>query len=95
MATNGVPLNPENLLQVLQAAISSDPGMVQLATKQLRGWEMTPGYWSLLQDAYLDMSLQRDVRWISIITLKYGVDRFWRKTAQKYVKLSGSAARNT
>ncbi|KAJ6264602.1 hypothetical protein Dda_0751 [Drechslerella dactyloides] len=81
MATEGVQLTPEHLLQVLQAAVSNDRNIVQLASKQLQAWESTPGYWSLLQDAYLDFSLQREVRWMSIITLKYGVERFWRKTA--------------
>ncbi|KAK6338748.1 hypothetical protein TWF696_009558 [Orbilia brochopaga] len=81
MATAGVPLTPEHLLQALQAAISNDRNIVQLASRQLQAWESTAGYWSLLQDAYLDFSLQREVRWMSIITLKYGVERFWRKTA--------------
>ncbi|KAK6522888.1 hypothetical protein TWF281_002316 [Arthrobotrys megalospora] len=81
MATPSIPLTPENLLQVLQAAASNDHAILQLASKQLQSWETTTGYWSLLQDAYLDQSLERNVRWMSIITLKYGVDRFWRKTA--------------
>ncbi|KAF3913774.1 Importin-11 [Orbilia brochopaga] len=81
MATAGVPLTPEHLLQALQAAVSNDRNIVQLASKQLQVWETIPGYWSLLQDAYLDRTLQREVRWMSIITLKYGVERFWRKTA--------------
>ncbi|KAF3215372.1 hypothetical protein TWF191_009350 [Orbilia oligospora] len=81
MATHPIPLTPENLLQVLQAAASNDQSILQLASKQLQSWETTPGYWSLLQDAYLDQSLEKNVRWMSIITLKYGVDRFWRKAA--------------
>ncbi|KAK6496883.1 hypothetical protein TWF481_001865 [Arthrobotrys musiformis] len=81
MAAQAIPLTPENLLQVLQAAASNDQSILKLASQQLHSWETTQGYWSLLQDAYLDQSLERNVRWMSIITLKYGVDRFWRKAA--------------
>ncbi|EPS41833.1 hypothetical protein H072_4200 [Dactylellina haptotyla CBS 200.50] len=85
MATQPVPLTPENLLQVLHAAVSNDQSIVQLASKQLQAWESVTGYWSLLQDAFLDQSLERNVRWMSVITLKYGVERYWRKTATNSV----------
>ncbi|KAK6340144.1 hypothetical protein TWF730_001914 [Orbilia blumenaviensis] len=81
MASQSIPLTPNALLEVLRAASSSDQSILQLASKQLHAWETIPGYWSLLQDAFLDQNLERNVRWLSIITLKYGVDRFWRKTA--------------
>lgn len=35
------------------------------------------------QDAFLDRSLPVELRWIAIITLKQGVDKYWRKTAVK------------
>ena len=79
-----LPLNHQSLFEVLQAASSTNQVHLQLATAQLKEWETTPGYWSLLQDAFLDTSLPKDVRWMSVITLKYGVERFWRKTATKY-----------
>lgn len=37
-----------------------------------------------LQDAFLDRSLPIEIRWLAIITLKQGVDKYWRKTAKKY-----------
>jgi hypothetical protein len=40
-----------------------------------------------LQDAFLDRSLPVEIRWLAIITLKQGVDKYWRKTAKKYDSL--------
>lgn len=36
------------------------------------------------QDVFLDRSLPVEIRWLSVITLKQGVDKYWRKTANKY-----------
>lgn len=36
-----------------------------------------------LQDVFLDRSLPVEIRWLSVITLKQGVDKYWRKTANK------------
>lgn len=38
-----------------------------------------------LQTAFLDKSLPIEVRYLAIIQLKNGIDKYWRKTAQKYV----------
>jgi hypothetical protein len=35
------------------------------------------------QDAFLDRSLPVELRWIAIITLKQGVDKYWRKASPK------------
>ena len=32
----------------------------------------------------MDRSLPVELRWMAIITLKQGVDKYWRKTANKY-----------
>jgi len=78
-----VPLNPTTLLEVLQAATSQNQAHIQLGSAQLKAWETTSGYWSLLQDAFLDTKCLKDVRWLAIITIKNGVQRFWGKHAKK------------
>jgi hypothetical protein len=37
-----------------------------------------------LQAVFLDKSLPYEVRYLAIIQLKNGIDKYWRKTAQKY-----------
>jgi hypothetical protein len=36
------------------------------------------------QTLFLDKSLPYEVRYLAIIQLKNGIDKYWRKTAQKY-----------
>ncbi|KAK9247449.1 armadillo-type protein [Lipomyces tetrasporus] len=75
---------PVDLLQVLQAAVLQDPASVatrKAAEAQLKTWETHHGFYSLLQDAFLDTSLATDIRWISIIYFKNGIDKYWRKSA--------------
>lgn len=38
------------------------------------------------QDIFVDYSLPVEVRYLAIIQLKNGIDRYWRKTATKYVQ---------
>jgi hypothetical protein len=37
-----------------------------------------------LQTVFLDQSLPLEVRYLAIIQLKNGIDKYWRKTATKY-----------
>ncbi|RPB22907.1 ARM repeat-containing protein [Terfezia boudieri ATCC MYA-4762] len=86
MDADSVPLSHGTLLEVLQAASSPSQQLVQSASTQLSKWETTdPRLWSLLQDAYLDQSLPTEVRWIAILTLKNGVDKYWRKSAKNSI----------
>jgi hypothetical protein len=43
------PLTESLLLHVLKSAASSNQHQIQTGTKQLQQWEITPGYYSLLQ----------------------------------------------
>ncbi|KAA8911823.1 armadillo-type protein [Sphaerosporella brunnea] len=76
-----VPLNHQFLLEALHAASSQSQDLVQQASAQLKEWEKQTGYWTLLQDAFLERSLPVELRWIAIITLKQGVDKYWRKAS--------------
>ncbi|KAG0644506.1 armadillo-type protein [Tuber brumale] len=82
---NAVPLTPQFLFEALQAASSQSQELVKHASAQLKDWETRPGYWSLLQDAFFDRSLPVEIRWLAIITLKQGVDKYWRKTANNAI----------
>jgi len=87
-ATNGAaahqaPLNEGNLVQALGAASSSNIQQIKSGTSQLQSWETSPGYFSLLQDAFIQTSLPIELRFLSLIQLKNGIDKYWRKSAAK------------
>jgi len=39
------------------------------------------GFYSTLQAVYLDKSLPTEIRYLAIIQLKNGIDKYWRKSA--------------
>ncbi|KAK4504389.1 hypothetical protein PRZ48_005305 [Zasmidium cellare] len=79
------PLSESSLVHTLQSASSSDPNQIQTGTKQLAQWEKSPGFYRHLQSAYLDTRIPVEVRYLAIIQLKNGIDKYWRKTATNAV----------
>lgn len=79
------PLTDKILHNVLVSASSSDPTQIQTGTKQLQQWETQKGYYSLLQSVFIDKSLPLEVRYLAIIQLKNGIEKYWRKTAANAV----------
>jgi hypothetical protein len=77
------PLTETTLLDVLSFAVSSNPQQIQTATKQLERWEKTRGFYKHLQSVFMDKSLPVEVRYLAIIQLKNGIEKYWRKTALK------------
>lgn len=77
------PLAQGILFHVLRSASSSDPTQVQTGTKQLQTWEKAQGFYPLLQSVFIDKSLPFEVRYLAVIQLKNGIDKYWRKTATK------------
>ena len=77
------PLTEGTLVHTLHSAASSNPHQIQTGTKQLQQWERSPGYYLHLQSAYLDTRLPTELRYLAIIQLKNGIDKYWRKTATK------------
>lgn len=77
------PLTENLLIHSLRSASSSNPNQIQTGTKQLQTWEKSSGYYRHLQSAYLDSRLPVELRYLAIIQLKNGIDKYWRKTAQK------------
>ncbi|CAG8878417.1 unnamed protein product [Penicillium nalgiovense] len=80
------PLSPQNVLNTLVLAASSSQQQVQTGTKQLQNWEKQGMYYSFLQDVFLDHSVPNEVRYLAIIQLKNGIDKYWRKTAPNAIK---------
>ncbi|KAG6041643.1 hypothetical protein E4U41_003081 [Claviceps citrina] len=76
------PLSLEALCRTLQSATGNDHAQRQSAGQQLAAWEQTPGYYSSLQTVYLDKTAPSDVRFLAVIQLKNGIDKYWRFYAQ-------------
>ncbi|KAI9762175.1 MAG: hypothetical protein M1835_008069 [Candelina submexicana] len=77
------PLSTQNLFNTLQAASSPNQQQVRTGTQQLQNWETQKGYYSLLQTLFIDKSLPVESRYLAIILLKNGIDKYWRKSASK------------
>lgn len=80
------PLNNQNLFQVLTNAASANQQQVKTGTQQLQNWGKQPGFYSSLQSIFIDTSLPVEVRYLSAIQLKNGIDKYWRKTASNAIK---------
>ena len=79
------PLNPQILLNILSKAASTDHQQVQTGTQQLQNWEKRPGFYSALQSVFVNKSLPLELRYLSAIQLKNGIDKYWRKTASNAI----------
>ena len=80
------PLTDQTLFHVLQSASSSEPQLIKSGAQQLQNWEKTPGFYSSLHSLFLNKSLPFEVRYLSVIQLKNGIDKYWRKTATNAIK---------
>lgn len=79
------PLTESILLHVLKGAASTNPQQIQTSTKQLQTWETQKHYFVHLQSAFIDRRLPLEIRYLAIIQLKNGIDKYWRKTANNAV----------
>ncbi|XP_025195675.1 importin-11 [Melanaphis sacchari] len=68
----------ETLLQ----ASSQHPDMLKPAEQKLKEWEVEPGFYSVLFRIFSNQSLDLNVRWMSILCFKQGVEKYWRKNIE-------------
>ncbi|KAF4552539.1 Importin-beta N-terminal domain-containing protein 2 [Elsinoe fawcettii] len=85
------PLTEQTLLHTLRGASSSDQHQIQSGTKQLQQWEKSPGFYKHLQSVFIEHSLPVEVRYLAVIQLKNGIDKYWRKTAVNAVNKDDKA----
>ncbi|KAJ9198731.1 hypothetical protein DTO271D3_6115 [Paecilomyces variotii] len=86
LAGEANPLTLQNVFNALVSAAGSTQMQVQTGAKQLQTWETQEGYYSLLQDIFVDYSVPAEVRYLAIIQLKNGIDKYWRKAASHALK---------
>ncbi|KAA8636307.1 hypothetical protein SMACR_04965 [Sordaria macrospora] len=81
------PLNLLELARTLEyAALSTDHAQRQSAGQQLQSWESRPDYYVSLQTVFLDKSINNSVRFLAVILLKNGIDKYWRHTAKHAIQ---------
>ncbi|EEP76953.1 conserved hypothetical protein [Uncinocarpus reesii 1704] len=80
------PLSYQTVLNALISASSNTQIQVQTGTQQLQNWEKEPGFYHILQDIFTNYSVPEEARYLSILQLKNGVDRYWRKTSPNALK---------
>jgi len=84
-------LHPE-VLAALGAATSQDIASLRPAEARLKEWESVPGFYAALLSAFADLSQPVNVRWMAVLCIKNGVDRFWRRNAPNAIAEHEKAA---
>lgn len=80
-----VSSSPQYLVfQALQCACSQNADLLKPAEQKLAEWEVEPGFYSILISICTDQTIDVNVRWMAAVCFKNGIDRYWRKNAQKY-----------
>ena len=79
------PLSFQELIHVLASAASNDQQQIKSGTEQLTNWAPQTSFHSLLQSVFVDRSLPFEVRYLSIIQLKNGIDKHWRKYSKHII----------
>ncbi|KAL9115734.1 MAG: hypothetical protein Q9227_000102 [Pyrenula ochraceoflavens] len=78
------PLNSQGVLNALEAASGrqgTTHSVLSSGEQQLKNWEKTPGFYTQLQDIFLNASLPLEIRLLCLTQIKNGIDNHWRKTA--------------
>ncbi|KAK7745558.1 hypothetical protein SLS53_003058 [Cytospora paraplurivora] len=86
-----IPLSLQELCKTLEAATSMDNSQRQAAGKQLSAWEIQQGYFPSLQSVFLDKSIPGEIRFLAIIQIKNGIDKYWRQPARNAIDLNDKA----
>ncbi|KPJ14447.1 Importin-11 [Papilio machaon] len=69
------------VLDTLNRATSQDTEVLKPAEKKLQEWETEPGFYSVLLNVLTNHSIDVNVRWLAVMCLKNGVERYWRRNA--------------
>lgn len=69
--------------QALQWASSQNTDLMKQAEQKLAEWEIQRGFFTTLVNAFLDHSLDGNVRWMAAVYFKNGINKFWRRNSQQ------------
>lgn len=71
------------LLTALQNATSQNVGLMKEAEKNLSLFEKEQNFYSALIGVFFNRQVDPAARYMAILTLKNGIDKYWRKTQSK------------
>ncbi|KAL4228026.1 Importin-11 [Mactra antiquata] len=74
------------ILDTLTKACSQDPAILTPAEGQLLQWQTQPGFYSVLSSIFCNHEIDVNVRWLAVMYIKNGVDKYWRRTAPSAMK---------
>ncbi|XP_071559340.1 importin-11 isoform X2 [Temnothorax nylanderi] len=74
------------VIEVLRQAVSQDPNVLKSAEETLKQWETQQGFYIALYNVLSNHSLAIEVRWMAVVYLKIGVERYWRKNAPNAIE---------
>ncbi|KAJ8915196.1 hypothetical protein NQ315_015419 [Exocentrus adspersus] len=69
------------VLDVLQRASSQNPEVFKPAEAKLKEWETQPCFYTILLNIISNHSLDVNVRWMAVLYMKNGIDKYWRRNA--------------
>ncbi|EDO30947.1 predicted protein [Nematostella vectensis] len=75
------PLGVDIVLEVLRQGSSQVPGLLRPAEQRLHEWERHCGFYQTLMQIFSNRSVDVNIRWLAVLYIKNGIDRYWRKTA--------------
>jgi hypothetical protein len=79
------PLTESLLIHALKGTLSGDNHRLITSNQQLEAWQSKRSYYLLLQTIFADRRLPYDVRLQSIIQIKNGVEKYWRRGAKNMI----------
>lgn len=73
-------INYPAVLDALTKASSQNTELLKDAERQLKCWETQPGFYSTLLNIATDRNLDVNIRWLSVLCTKNGVESHWRNS---------------
>lgn len=67
------------VLDALRNASSQNAELLKVAEQHLKCWETQAGFYSTLINIACDKYLDINIRWLAVLCLKNGVERYWKR----------------
>ncbi|CAH0385174.1 unnamed protein product [Bemisia tabaci] len=71
------------VVEALRQASSQDATVLKAAEAKLAEWEVAPGFHFTLFSIFSNQNIEVNVRWLAIVYLKNGVDKYWRSSGKE------------
>lgn len=69
------------VLHTLTSACSQNADILKPAVHQLKQWETSPGFYTILSTIFQNHDIDFNVRWLAVLYFKNGIERYWRRNA--------------